>query len=485
MSRVRPLLALTSLVALALAAPAAADSNSPNVSHVLNIPHEQRNGGTNPGGTDIEFFRINGRQYAFAGTYRNGMQIFDITNPEQTKRVGLYDCGITQGDVQVFRQQGAKGKGKKRVLATYTSDTVNDGTSPCNREAERLGYDMAKSATAGKNGTFLVDVTNPRRPKTVSFIPVAQGSHNMTVHPSGNWLYNSNSDLIVDEPVPAIEIFDIRDPRNPQPAGELPLETFPGLGTVSHDITFSDDGTRAYSAALSHGAIIDTTNPGEPAIITEWEDPSINVWHQADPFSIGGRDFVIAEDEMYGAAGGPHCPSGGVHIYEVTGELEQNPVKVGYWNLGEIRPTDSGPTGRCTAHVFDIHEKEAIMTIAFYNGGVYVVDLAGLVDADTTSLGLGDQGSAGAMKALGFYRFNGMDSWSVKTPFIEPDGDFYMYGNDQRRGLDVYRFDAQAAPTTQTGQFLNAQQAAAKLATNRATPDQLKQYRMFCLLGGR
>jgi hypothetical protein len=483
MSRLRPLLALVAVAALVPAAPALADSSSPNVSHVLNLPHEKRNGGTNAGGTDIEFFRIGGRQYAFAGTYRNGMQIFDITDPAKTKRVGLYDCGITQGDVQVFRQQGAKGKARKRVLATYTSDTSNDGTSPCNKEAEALGFDMAKSKTAGKNGTFIVDVTNPRKPKTVSFIEVVQGSHNLTVHPSGNFLYNSNSDLIADEPLPAIEIFDITNPRRPQALKELALETFPGLGTVSHDITFNEEGTRAYSAALSHGAIIDTTNPADPKVITEWEDPTINVWHQADPFSIGGRDFVIAEDEMYGAAAGPHCPSGGVHVYEVTGELEKNPVKVGYWNLGEIRPTDSGPTGRCTAHVFDIHEDEAIMTIAFYNGGVYVVDLSGLADADTTSLALGDQGTAGAMKALGFYRFNGMDSWAVKTPFIERDGDFHMYGNDQKRGLDVYRFDAQAAPTTRTGEFMNAQQAAAKLARNRATPDKLKQYRMFCLLG--
>src|SRR3712207_5039370 len=171
-------------------------------------------------------------------------------------------------------------------------------------------------------------------------------------------MYNSNSDLITSI-APAIEIVDISNPRKPALLEtELELTPLPGLGTESHDITFSDDGKRAYSAALSHGVIIDTSNPAEPKIITEWDDETINVWHQADPFSIGGRDFVIAEDEMYGAAAGPHCPSGGVHIYEVTGELEQNPVKVGYWNLGELRPTDSGPTGRCTAHVFDIHEKE-------------------------------------------------------------------------------------------------------------------------------
>lgn len=32
-------------------------------------------------GTDIEFARIGGRDYAFAGTYVNGLQIVDITDP--------------------------------------------------------------------------------------------------------------------------------------------------------------------------------------------------------------------------------------------------------------------------------------------------------------------------------------------------------------------------------------------------------------------
>jgi hypothetical protein len=480
MSRRTTLLAaLTAIAVLVPAAPSlGADAHSPNMSHVANIPYELRNGVTKSGGTDIEFARQRGRQYAFAGTYGNGMQIFDISNPARTKLAGVYDCGITQGDVQLFRQADEKGK----LYATYTSDTSNDGVSRCNREAERLGFDMAKSETAGKNGTFVVDVTNPHKPKTVSFVEVVQGSHNMTVHPGGNYMYNSNSDLITSI-APAIEIVDIRNPRRPRLLEtELELTPLPGLGTESHDITFSDDGRRAYSAALSHAVVIDTTNPAAPKIVSEWDDETINVWHQADPVSIGGRDFVIAEDEMYGAAGGPHCPSGGVHIYDVTGELEKAPVKVGYWNIDEIRATSSA-TGRCTAHVFDIHEDEQIMTIAFYNGGVRVVDLSGLADAAETSLGLGATGTPGALKEIGFYRFEGMDSWSAKTPFIESDGDFHLYGNDQQRGLDVYRFEAERQKSAKKGRYMTAREASIALAGRKASSAQLAQYGMFCLLG--
>ena len=69
----------------------------------------------------------------------------------------VYDCGVTQGDVQVFRQADEPG----RTFVTYTSDTYGDGTSTCYKEAAALGFDALKEDGTGKNGTFIVDVTDP------------------------------------------------------------------------------------------------------------------------------------------------------------------------------------------------------------------------------------------------------------------------------------------------------------------------------------
>jgi hypothetical protein len=425
------------LVALVPASAFAQDEHSRNMSLVKNLPYEARNGTIPNFGTDIEFARIGDRQYALAGSYRNGLQIVDITRPRQAEIVAVYDCGVTQGDVQVFQQADKPG----RIFAGYTSDTYGDGTSTCYREAEALGFNVRKANGQGKNGTFLVELTNPLAPTTVSFVEVEQGSHNHSIHPSGRYLYNSNSDLITSFQ-PAIEIFDISNFAAPAKVGELALPTRPGLGTESHDITFSDDGNRAYSAALSQGVVIDTTDPAAPSIVSSWLDPAINVWHQADPFSAGGRDFVFVEDEFAGAAGGPVCPSGGFHIYEVTGELEQGPKKVGYWNIDDVGPTHD-PAGTCTAHVFDIHERRQIMTVAYYNGGVRVVDLSGL------------EGGEG-LKQIGFYKTENADSWSAKTPRIARDGSFWLYGNDIERGLDVYRYDATAPQSDSGGTWLGA-----------------------------
>ena len=462
----------------ALAQVAQSGEHSDNMEFVGNLPYEFRNGGTEIFGTDIEFADIAGRRYALAGSYRNGMQIVDITDPEAARIVSVYDCGVTQGDVQVFQQADKPG----RTFIAYASDTFGDGTSTCYREAAALGFQTTKANGQGLNGTFIAEITDPLHPVTVSFVEIAQGAHNQSVHPSGNYLYNSNSDLITSFQ-PAIEVFDIGNFAAPVKTAELALPTRPGLGTESHDISFSDDGTRAYSAALSQGVVIDTTNAAQPSVIASWLDPSINVWHQVNPYTTTDasgrtREFLIAEDEVAGAAGGPVCPSGGFHVYEITGELEKAPAKVGYWNIDDAG-FSGDPEGTCTAHVFRIHEREQVMTAAFYNGGVRVVDLSGL---DGISLGSSRLVGEG-MREIGYYRMPDADTWSAKTPEIDPaTGDFYLFGNDIKRGLDIYRFEGGAAEPESRGTWLSAQQARVALA-GRGTPG-VAGTTYVCLLGG-
>jgi hypothetical protein len=474
----RRLIVTSLLTLLALAAPAAAQEthrHSANMSHEAHLPYEARNGTIPNYGTDIEFARLAGRQYALAGSYRNGMQIVDISRPGQPRIAAIYDCGVSQGDVQVFRRADLPG----RTFATYTSDTYGDGTSTCYREAQALGFDVLKADGTGRNGTFILEVTDPLRPKTLSFAEVPQGSHNQTVHPSGRYMYNSNSDLITS-PQPAIEVIDMTDLSAPKTITELPLPTRPGLGTESHDISFSRDGTRAYSAALSQGVIIDTRDPAAPKVITSFIDPAINVWHQIEPFTLTDelgreREFLIAEDEFAGAVGTSQCPNGGVHVYEISGGLERDPQKVGSFNIDEVRPTDE-PEGRCTAHVFQIHENEKLMTMAWYNGGVRVIDLSGL-----TGISLGGTQLTGAgMREIGYYQISGMDTWSAKTPRIDPrTGDFYLYGNDIARGMDVYKFTGAGPRSASQGTWMTPAQA---LAAARSRPQIAPELTLFCLL---
>ncbi|WP_300400689.1 LVIVD repeat-containing protein [uncultured Nocardioides sp.] len=385
-------------------------------------------------GSDIEFMRLGKKEYALAGTLREGLQIIDITTPRKPKRVAVYDCAISQGDIQVWARRG-------RVLASYTAD----GTVGAAGAASRCGRDLELSA--GDAGTVIVDLTKPRKPQTVSFLPVGAGSHNMTIHPSGKYLYNSNSDLLTAGVSPFITIYDISAPTKPRFVQDFEIPFVPtSLGSESHDITFSADGSRAYSAALSQTLVMDTTDPADPEIIGQIVDPTVNVAHQADPVTMKDSDGVertilVVTDERAGAAASVECPGGGLHLYDITGDLETAPAKIGAWFAPAFSVQD-GAT--CTSHVLRIYPRQKLMTIAWYAQGVRVIDLSGLADAaadplaNPLSIAFGD---GVGMTEVGYYTMADSDSWSFKTNKIKRNGSFYGYSNDLVRGFDVFKYD--------------------------------------------
>ena len=127
-------------------------------------------------------------------------------------------------------------------------------------------------------------------------------------------------------------------------------------------------------AALSHTLVLDTSRPFKPEIIGGIIDPSVTLHHQSDPVTVDGREFLIVNDELNGAAGNGYCPGGGLHVYDITGDLERSPVKVGAFFAPDINVQKGAPTGTagltsCTAHVFDIYEKQGLLTIAWFAGG--------------------------------------------------------------------------------------------------------------------
>jgi hypothetical protein len=433
-------------------APASATEGGENITPDHNLPFPTVDNGE---GTDSDFLTydidptdgVNERTVGVFGSIGAGAWILDVTDGGEPTQLAFYSCSIGQGDIQIF-QQGDK---------TYFAFT-DDGYSAERNEpsaCQQWATGDADFTGGNKQGTFIVDITDPTQPTNVDFIPFPRGSHNQTVHPSGNFLYNSNSELITNAANAGIEVWEITDIATTAPVshGVMPLPVRPGLGTDSHDITFNADGTRAYSAALSQTVIINTEDPAEPFVVTSFVDPAINVEHQANPVTLtdpllGEREFLIVEDEFAGAAGAEQtCPSGGTHVYDITDETL--PVKVGSWYVGDVANTNAVGLNSCTAHVFDIHEDAQIMTMSFYGGGVRVIDLTGLVGLSVGGVGVG-------MKEIGYHRFEDSNSWSVKAPLVErnEDGslkDFHLYSNDINRGVDTYLFSTGGEVATGTG----------------------------------
>lgn len=410
---------------------------------------------TQPGkaqGHGAERFREE-REFAFVGTYLNGLQVVDITEPTDPEVVAVYDCAVAQSDVFVFERPDLG-----RTLLAYSSDRIarqTDFGSDCHTD---------NGVGEGEYGTFIVDVTDPYDPQSVSFVEYPRGTHQVTIDPTGHWIYSSPSALI-QAGTGQIDVTDVSDPENPVTQEPLELVT----GADSHDITFNAEGTRAYSAALTHTLVIDTTDPGEPEVIGRIVDPGVNIHHQADPVTITDEttgvehDFLIVTDEIAGAAGNQVCPGGGLHVYDITGHLERAPVKVGAWFAPEAGPVEGAGQGvagldRCTAHVLEIHPDEQVMTIAWYALGTRVLDLSGLVGL---AAGASEEmGSLGAgMREIGYLHFDDSDVWAVKTPRIDADGSFVAYAADTHRMLDVIAFHGDAPESDDGGRWMSPEQA--------------------------
>ncbi|MGH9247431.1 MAG: LVIVD repeat-containing protein [Acidimicrobiales bacterium] len=436
---------------------------SPNMAPVTNLAdHVDQGQRIRSGGSDIEFadLVVDGqtRRFALVGSLGRGLQIVDVSDPENPTRTAHLRCGIHQGDVQVWRRGG-------RTMASYTADYSVDTSTRCYDQLRQRGINPGNGL-----GTVIVNVTNPFRPRAVGFVPIGAGSHNQTVHPSGDYLYNSNSDFSGNG---VIEVIKITDPTNPVRLADLPLTG----GANSHDITFNDAGTRAYSAALNHSVVIDTTNPASPQVIGRIVDPAIQIHHQADPLTVTTpegteKTFLIVTDEVNG--GGPAaCPGGGLHVYDVTGPRETNPVKLGAWFISDDDPND-GQRG-CTSHVLRMYPDQGIMTIAWYRKGVRVLDISGFAE--------GDPGPESPMRQIGWYEFDDTNAWSVKAPGFLPDGSFYMYSNDIGRGVDVYYFDAGLPESEDPGEWVQPDEALADaVAGGRLEPDAQASALSYCVI---
>jgi hypothetical protein len=82
------------------------------------------------------------------------------------------------------------------------------------------------------------------------------------------------------------------------------------------------------------------------------------------------------------------------------------------------------------------------------------------------------------MKELGWYRFADSDTWAVKAPSVSRKG-FYMYGNDHRRGFDVYKFEPKTPASP--GIWRTAEQQVQSMQAYKAKGGQLS-LEAICLL---
>ncbi|WP_183092995.1 LVIVD repeat-containing protein [Nocardioides stalactiti] len=207
------------------------------------------------------------------------------------------------------------------MLAPHESLLVHQGR----------GLLMAGMGTAATAPGFvdIYDVSQDcRHPRLLSTTPSALFGHESGLSPDGRtfWVAGAAGGNLV--------ALDIADPRRPR-------IVFSKFGVIYHGLRFSPDGDTMYVANIGSpgaGGILDggglriydvsevharTPDP-EVRLLSELTWPEVSIPQSAEPFSVGGRDYVLETDEFIDLASFESigrfrtAPVGAARIIDVT-----------------------------------------------------------------------------------------------------------------------------------------------------------------------
>jgi len=278
------------------------------------------------------------RDYAYVGTHAAGIRpnvtgnvvfVYDVTDPASPR---LTDSVM--------------------VNARVINDVlVND--------AGTIGVLTREGAADRKNGLVVLDVSTPAHPRILSEFTdsLTSGIHN-------TWFYK-NVVYVTNDGTGAINIIDISDPKAPKMAGRW--ETGDPNNRYVHDVwvhdgimylSYWDDGVQILDVGgLNRGGTAE-----KPVFVSKFAYPignTHNVWRD--------RNYLFIGDEIFGC---PQCingPRGYVHVVDLS-DID-HPVEVGKYEVPE-------------AGAHNMWAEGGKLYIAYYNGGLRIVDITGELRGD-------------------------------------------------------------------------------------------------------
>ncbi|MGF1582916.1 MAG: Ig-like domain-containing protein [Gemmataceae bacterium] len=281
---------------------------------------------------------VDGRDYAVTGTWgaKGEAHFWDVTDPTTMKKIDTIKVDArTVNDVKVSKD------GKLCIISR-------------------------EGASNRKNGIVILDVTNPRKVKILSTFTeqLTGGVHNLFIYKDHVYALSASR---------RYDVINIKNPKKPKRVGTFELKT---PGHAIHDVWVVDG--LAYSSNWRDGVqIVDVGNgvaggtPEKPVKIGSYAYPS--GWnHAAFPFrsSSTGKFFVIAGDEAFPYGLGlkrPTIAAGWLHFIDFTDM--KNPKEVARYEVPEAG-----------THNFWVDGET--LYVAYYNGGLRVIDISGELMGD-------------------------------------------------------------------------------------------------------
>jgi hypothetical protein len=299
-----------------------------------------RHGPTDVTTSDLWVFTgRDGRDYVYTGTHADGggnrLYVWDVTDPTD---IALMDSVVVDGRV------------------------VND--VKVNGDAT-WAIITREGASSRRNGIVVLDVTTPASPTIIGELTdsLTAGIHNV-------WI---NGDVVyaVNDGTSAMHILDLSDPTNPSHTGRW--EVRPGDEDKSlHDVWA--DGRYAYLSYWDDGLVVLDIGAG-----THGGTPTNPTFVSSIKYPIGNThtayregNYVFVGDELFGCEECINGPRGYIHVMDVS-DLD-NPKEVARFEVPE-------------AGAHNIWVENGLLYIAYYQGGLRIVDVSGELRGDLYAQG--------------------------------------------------------------------------------------------------
>lgn len=167
-------------------------------------------------------------------------------------------------------------------------------------------------------GTTLLDVSDPRKPKVVSQVPAPPGTHSHKVQLWGDLMFVNNERLKGykgNDFVPGLRVYDISKPEKPR---ALPPIVSGGVGVHrfridrERGLALLPTGEDGYLDKILW--IVDIKDPAKPKLVSRWWLPG--------QWTAGGEQSTAAPGERFAAHGPPW--------------IEGDRLYLGYWDAGFV-----------------------------------------------------------------------------------------------------------------------------------------------------
>jgi hypothetical protein len=405
--------------------------------------------------------------HLFQGNFY-GVNIYDISNPANSKLLTSLVCPGGQGDVSVYKNllfmsvEQPNGR-----LDCGTQGFPADPPQPPDAEKDK----KRRPPSAQKDrfrGVRIFDISDIQNPKQVAAVQTCRGSHTHTLVVDPNdkdnvYIYVSGTSFVRqpeelagcsgEKPdkdpntalfrievikVPMAAPQDAKVVSSPRVFIDARTGAMNGLnngGTHGkkdaekpkdtdqcHDITVYSAIGLAAGACSGNGILLDIKDPVNPKRVDAVNDPNYSYWHSAS-FSNDGSKVVFTDE--WGGGLGARCRPTDPNKWGADAIFSLNNDKLTFQNYYKL-PAAQSDTENCVAHngsLIPVPGRD-IEVQAWYQGGVSIMDFTDTAHPfeiayfdrgpiDPKVLVLGGEWSA--------YWYNG-----------------YIYGSEIARGLDVF-----------------------------------------------